>query len=346
VGGPVFQGRDFGDINISVQMPAEAVAYYRRMEARSGAEERRRRKLAKAYEREKRGSSEVGVPLHGRRDLLRWAVPSAVLLIAGGVTGGLFVDQQKDGAHAAADEALPERTPSDGKDSSPTWIDAVMPVPDDPNLETPSEHWLFAGDRYFRVRSSSTSPVDKLLTNPSSLADWNTIGHLQDFEEGIDTVLRVPGSENEYWVFAGEKYIRIRLSSDAPHADALLFGPAEITDWDTAFYGLPDNGIDAIMPVPDDQDQFWIFSGRFYVRTQLLHGKPGGAVKTRVAGFDWWSGTLNKEPGFKRGINSVMPVTGDLHGYWVFSGTQYMKIHLDEGTYTDTVTQPPRTIHI
>lgn len=42
VSGPVFQGRDFGSVNMGAAFPEEAAAYYRRMQQRLDEEERLR----------------------------------------------------------------------------------------------------------------------------------------------------------------------------------------------------------------------------------------------------------------------------------------------------------------
>ncbi|MBA2807477.1 hypothetical protein E0500_008625 [Streptomyces sp. KM273126] len=72
VDGPVFQGRDFGDINIGAQMPEEAVSYYRRMQERLDAEEREKVERREAEERNRRELAESKRRAHQEAWNRRW----------------------------------------------------------------------------------------------------------------------------------------------------------------------------------------------------------------------------------------------------------------------------------
>ncbi|GAA3967800.1 hypothetical protein GCM10023085_57790 [Actinomadura viridis] len=294
-----------------------------------------------------KGGRKVGaVP---RRGLLGLAALSAVLLLAAVVTTGALVSRSRDKADAAGTGGSPKPSTGHGSTAAthPTRTDAVMPVPDDPDLKAPRDYWMFSGDRYIRaLMSTSGYPVHQLMTASSPLQAWDdTFKNLPGFRNKIDATLRVPGSRNEYWVFSGSQYIRMRVANaDQAYDDALVAGPRPLSDWESAFGDLPDDGIDAVMPTPDDREQYWVFAGDQYVRIRLDGEGPGGEISQGPSKLDAWSGTLNKFPAFRQGIDAALPVPGEQNDYWMFSGTQYMKIRVTDDAYEDTVLEGPKPL--
>lgn len=285
-----------------------------------------------------------------RRRLIGLAALSAVLLLAV-VTTGVLVSRSGDGADADGAGTAGPAKPSTSHDSMaatrPTRTDAVMPTPDNSDLNAPDDYWIFSDDRYIRAYiSTSGYPVQQLLTDSSSLHAWDdTFRNLPGFRNRIDATLRVPGSRNEYWVFSGSQYIRISVAdADRAFDDTLVAGPRPLSDWESAFGDLPDDGIDAILRTPGAPHQYWVFAGDRYVRTTLNGEGPGGHVTHGPARLDAWSGTFGKFSAFSRGIDAAMPVPGERNDYWVFSGTQYMKIRITDGAYEDTVLEGPKTL--
>ncbi|MGY3682248.1 caspase family protein [Streptomyces sp. TE33382] len=228
-------------------------------------------------------------------------------------------------------------------------IDAVMqvPVPDDPQSDAPRDYWLFAGSDYLRVSISSTAqyPVDRVLRGTTKLSSWGaTIGQANHFPEGIDAVLRVPGESNQYWVFSKNQYICIEVSPEKPYNDELVSGPSPISDWSDAFRGF--TSIDAVIPVPGNTNQVWVFSGKNYVLTELKDsGEAGGAARTYGAISAGWKGSIGSLEGFSTGIDAAIPLPDHPDQYWVFSGMQYVKIEiLTDKDHTDSVLQDPSTL--
>ncbi|TDE53998.1 hypothetical protein E1295_15975 [Nonomuraea mesophila] len=309
------------------------------------------------------GTRQFGVGGGGSRGRLVGVAAVSAVLLVGVVAGvGALMSRSKLGADAAASSAssatspAATRTDAAGTTASPgdspaathpTRTDAVMPVPDDPSLEAPGHYWMFSGDRYIRARmAASGHPVSERLSGPSPLDAWKeTFQSLPGFRDRIDATLRVPGSRDEYWVFSGDQYLRMRIAGAAQgYADALVAGPRPLRDWADAFGELAGDGIDAVMRTPDDPEQYWVFAGDRYVRTRLDGEGPGGEVNLGPSGLDGWAGTFYRHAAFKHGIDAAMPVPGRKNDYWVFSGTQYMKIRVTDGRYDDTVVEGPRTL--
>ncbi|MFV2176225.1 protein kinase [Actinomadura sp. LOL_016] len=279
------------------------------------------------------------------------AVIAAAALLVTVVTGGVLLSRSGDEAGAAA--ASPPPKPSAGPGSSspaaapPMRTDAVMALPDDPNPTAPAGYWMFSGGHYVRVQMSTSGyPVRGHLQVASTLDAWDdTFKHLPGFQKGIDATLRVPGSPNEYWVFAGRQYVRMSVTgAEQGYDDALVAGPRPLSDWESAFGDLPDDGIDAIMRTPDDPAQYWVFAGDRYVRTMLDGEGPGGTVNIPASPLSGWPGTFDRFSGFRNGIDAALPVPGERNRYWVFSGDQYMKIDVTDVEYADTVVEGPGTL--
>ncbi|WP_070194957.1 protein kinase domain-containing protein [Streptomyces oceani] len=292
-----------------------------------------------------RGSTaDTGAP---RRRVSRRAMLSVGLLAAGSAVTGLWVNHSMDDGETGAEDREPSAGPEGNGDPRPapssSGLDAVMAVPGPPSPEGPSEYWLFTGDDYFRFRAASGNhPVRRRLTRPSPIGKWKgTLARFPGFRDGVDAVLRVPEKGDEYWVFAKERYLRIRV--DPAYQDTLVTGPQPISDWRSAFQGLPPGGIDALMRVPDDPHQVWAFSGGRYARVRLAGEEPGGS-NPGASGVELWSGTLARHPEFRTGIDAVLPVPGVRNDYWVFAGRRYMKIRVTDVEYADRVLLPPRTL--
>lgn len=85
---------------------------------------------------------------------------------------------------------------------------------------------------------------------------------------------------------------------------------------------------DAIMRAPGNANHYWRFSGNRYTAWAAGGEKRQGAVVNGPAPLsDWSFGDL---PEFRDGIDAVMrtPDT-ESRQYWVFSGSQYVRIKLD-----------------
>ncbi|MDF5758371.1 protein kinase [Spongiactinospora sp. TRM90649] len=290
----------------------------------------------------------VTPPPRRRRLLGLAAAASAAVLVA--VTGTVIVLTNSPDQEAATG-AVSLTKPSTGHPSiantNPTRIDEVMPVPDDPMVNAPESYWMFSGDRYIRVRlSESGYPIREVLRPPSAMRAWkNTLSKYPGFRTKVDAVLRVPGNSHEYWVFSGKQYLRLKLAGAAQgYQDSLVAGPKPLSDWKNALGDLADNPIDAVMRTPDDPRQYWFFQDGRYVRTTLNDEGPEGHVSYGPAPVAGWPGTFDKFPAFREGIDAAFPVPGEWNYYWVFAGTQYMKIRVTDDAYEDTVTEGPETL--
>ncbi|MFC9970946.1 serine/threonine-protein kinase [Spirillospora sp. NPDC127200] len=88
------------------------------------------------------------------------------------------------------------------------------------------------------------------------------------------------------------------------------------------------SGVDAVMPVPGARGRFWVFSGSQYMIVEV--GADPAAAR-RVSGpspIAQWRKTFGGLDRFTRGIDAVLPVPGDGRRFWVFSGDQYLLVHI------------------
>ncbi|MEU5163071.1 protein kinase [Streptomyces sp. NPDC020875] len=306
------------------------------------------------------GRERLGRERLGRERLGRAALPLtviavlAVLGVAGPVVGFLLGrDGNRDGpSETAAHHPVPPPPPGGGppppppRDGGSAPVQAVMPVPAGTGPHDPTSHWLFSGNQYLRVRTDASGPVawEPLTGVSSSLASWeNTLGKLPGFRTGIDASFRVPGSRDQHWVFSDRQYIRIRISDDGRYSDELVTGPRPITDWASAFGNEPGflDGIDAVMPTPDEPAEFWVFAGDRYLRIELTGDGPGGKVLKGPTPLAEWTETIGAFDAFRSGIDAALSVPGRKGEYWVFSDREVLRLSLTDGTYTDKLLQKP-----
>ncbi|MFG3532442.1 hypothetical protein ACGF8B_37850 [Streptomyces sp. NPDC047917] len=192
-------------------------------------------------------------------------------------------------------------------------IDAVMQAPDNK-----THYWAFSGDEYIRIMVNGDIDVNARLLGPKPLSNWVAFNGLAGFTSRIDAAMQVPGDVNQYWVFSGSEYIHIEVE-DETSADTRLSQPEPLGNWG-AFSGLArfSSRVDAVMQVPGDVNQYWVFSGSEYIRIAV---NVDTATSTRLLGpkplSDW--GAFGGLERFASRIESVMRSAVDPNRYWVFS---------------------------
>lgn len=290
------------------------------------------------------GSQRMRPTARSRAPLRRRAVLTAALLPVVGVATGLVVSNWPDGRQAAGDAgggSGPSREAEDAApDARPTPVDAAMPTPDDPG-----QYWLFAGSHYIRMNiSASGGPFMRREIGPAPIARWSgTLGRLPRFRKKIDATMPVPGRRGQYWVFSGDQYIRIHIP-DQTYEGTLVQEPASLSDWSGTLGNLPDfaEGIDAVMPTPDDPQQFWVFRKNKYIRITLVGDGPSGHDHLGALPLAKWTHTFGGYDDFRSRIDATMMVPGRDDVYWVFSGGQYIEMQVSKRTYADRLLHPPR----
>ncbi|WP_330239979.1 hypothetical protein [Streptomyces sp. NBC_00525] len=159
-----------------------------------------------------------------------------------------------------------------GEDSPPfEKIDAVMRWPDDRN-----KYWLFSGSRFLRVHVNdgfyhvdTRVPEDSQPNpQPNPLSYWGSLSDTSPSFAKIDAVANTPDNRNEYWVFSGSHYLRLKVADGSIHDDDVVQNPKPLSNWGGLDrYPSFASGIDAVMQMPNDPKEYVVFSGRQYLRT-------------------------------------------------------------------------------
>ncbi|MHA4817158.1 protein kinase domain-containing protein [Streptomyces aculeolatus] len=285
------------------------------------------------------GAGENGVSRRNRR--LRWTVLLVIPLLASGVATAVLLNQESDAKDPAEDpgrEVVEKTRLVDGPLDQTGWetsqgeygftgeINAVMPAPIDEN-----QRWFFSGTEYVRVKFKN---VDITQGEPvwgawGELDKWSSLEET-GFTEYIDAVMQVPNHENQYWVFSGDKYLRLDII-DGETTDELKSGPRPQTDWKSSLVKAGFTGkIDAVMQVPNHENQYWVFSGDEYIRLEAENDETDKA--TLVSGphpqTDWKNSLV--KAGFTGKIDAVTQVPNHENQYWVFSGKEYIRLKIGE----------------
>ena len=145
-------------------------------------------------------------------------------------------------------------------------VDAVLPVPG-----VPDEFWIFAKDQYLRMAVSENGHRDTLEAGPRPIDDWSTAFEGLDLTAGIDGVMPTPDVDNAAWVFSGGLYVRTFLRRGPTPGGSAKEAPRSVSAWSHTFrrsrgFG---RGIDAAIPLPSDDNEFWVFSGTRYMKIHV-----------------------------------------------------------------------------
>lgn len=200
-------------------------------------------------------------------------------------------------------------------------VDAACRVPGRANTV-----YFFSGTKYTKVSytpgEGDTMEYDKLKTIQT---EWRAFKS-SNFGT-LDTIVRVPGTESDFFAFSGAKYVRLKLNmSDL--SDTIVTENGSIEAWKTLTrYGF--DRIDAAMVVPGSKTNIYFFRGREWIDVSyndelISYGTIQESWPSLVAA------------GFQT-IDAILP--NDDHTYYVFSGHRYVRIKMekDEDTILGTV---------
>lgn len=164
----------------------------------------------------------------------------------------------------------------------------------------------------------------------------------------IDAVMPVPngtGTPREYWLFSGERYLRVSASSLDALLQRRLTDHSPLDEWVGTFKELPEfqTKIDMILGVPDNHNEYWVFSGGQYIRIRVTVTKNGidDKLQDGPKPLSDWVGTFGEFSDLDH-IDTMMPVpeTGGKNQYWVFAGTRYLRTWLKHGLDGQIEIQP------
>ncbi|MDT3399782.1 M60 family metallopeptidase, partial [Streptomyces sp. B1866] len=157
-----------------------------------------------------------------------------------------------------------------------TQVDAALALPG-----TDGVHYVFSGDEYAKIKISGTT--DTQLQDWRSIADyWPS---LKGRPAGISEAVPVPGADDEYYVFSGDEYIRIKIEGTT---DSRLQDWRSIADYWSSLRGR--STLDAVMRVPGSATatpQYWVFSDDEYATIELKGTQDINLQGWRPKGKDW-----------------------------------------------------------
>jgi len=166
-----------------------------------------------------------------------------------------------------------------------THIDAVLPDPTQKHSV-----YFFSGPQYALI-DSFTDPgrPGQLHSMAMISARWSSLK--QAGFEHVDGLMMVPNSTKQVFVFCGNKYCRISLSS-REYTEELLEGPVNIrTGWNAMGFA----SVDTIFSQPGTSgDQAYVFSGGECVRTYVTPYGQGPQTSKPYQLSAAWSSSLGR----------------------------------------------------
>ncbi|MFJ2899960.1 protein kinase [Streptomyces sp. NPDC087218] len=149
----------------------------------------------------------------------------------------------------------------------------------------------------------------------------------------VGAAMPAPYGAKLLWLFYGDQYVRVDVS-DANKRFRRDIGPKPISNWSGAFKGLQDfsRKIDAVLPVPGYDGEYWVFSGARYIRIGIENETYNDSLLADPEPLDDWADGFGLGSGSPAGIDAMMPVPDEgAREFWVFSGNRYARYE-PEGT--------------
>lgn len=200
-------------------------------------------------------------------------------------------------------------------------VDAACRVPGQAN-----KAYIFSGTKYTKVIYTPGEGDSMEYGNPKTIqTEWKAFKS-SDFGT-LDTIVRVPNTDSDFYAFSGAKYMRLKLNMPGL-SDTVVTENGPIEAWKTlARYGF--DRIDAAMAVPGSKTNIYFFRGREWIDVScnddlISYGTIQESWPSLVAA------------GFQT-IDAILP--NDDHTYYVFSGRRYVRIKMekDEDTIIGSV---------
>ncbi|KAL5353467.1 hypothetical protein ACLOAV_001504 [Pseudogymnoascus australis] len=198
-------------------------------------------------------------------------------------------------------------------------IDATFKNP------TTNEFFAFSGSQFVRFAFANSRRGDKITNSgPVSInTNWKSL--TKAGFSTVDAVLPVPRVKGNLYVFSGRQYIRIRVKSGDDLEDELIFGPHKILDTWKCLAQAGFDTVNAVMPVPDIEDEAYFFQGIRYVRVNVRNDSIRAGPYTIA---EKWPGLV------KAGFDSIDTILPSPHGNgqtYFFKGMKYARIKVIAG---------------
>lgn len=207
-------------------------------------------------------------------------------------------------------------------------VDAAFRIPGK------SEIYIFSGRHYGRIRITNGNPENSLSAGPTLLTKgWNTLPKV-GFGT-TDTVVPVPGQENQFYIFFGGRYVKIKLEN---YDDSFITEGSRTITW--GWQSLAQAGfdtVDAAVLVPGTKSEIYFFRGLNYLRMDNSTDKIINKVSPITEG---WPSLV--QAGFDC-VDAIVPSPAGQDLYYVFRGDQFAVIKIDTSR-RDTLITPPKPI--
>ncbi|CAG7924600.1 unnamed protein product [Penicillium olsonii] len=200
-------------------------------------------------------------------------------------------------------------------------VDAAYRVPGK------NEYYIFAGRHYGRLMMTSPGH-DDIVAGPKMITrGWNTLNKCGF--GAVNTVVPVPGHDDQLFVFFGGRYVHIKLDN---YDDSFVVDGAQPMEsgWKALVHAGFDT-VDAALRVPGSDTDIYFFRGLHYVRMNCATGKLTGKVTPIKTG---WPSVV--KAGFDC-VDAMVSVIDRPGHYYVFYGSQYAVIGLDNAGHDTLV---------
>ncbi|KAF8595862.1 hypothetical protein BDV93DRAFT_528373 [Ceratobasidium sp. AG-I] len=158
--------------------------------------------------------------------------------------------------------------------------------------------------------------------------------------------LNVPNTNFDTYFFKGDQYIKVHWNPSTLNSDTLAYGPAKFADDSPALKATGFSYIDAVLPIPGNDQQAHFFSGSQYMRVNsTLSQGAGQNTSTGTTSYTIASGWPGlKAAGFDTGIDAALVVPNTTDQAFFFKGDKYCRISFNHGPSSNSLLEGPTNI--
>ncbi|KAF8595874.1 hypothetical protein BDV93DRAFT_85441 [Ceratobasidium sp. AG-I] len=158
--------------------------------------------------------------------------------------------------------------------------------------------------------------------------------------------LNVPNTSYDTYFFKGDQYAKIHWNPNTLNSDSLAYGPAKFADDSITLKSAGFSYIDAVLPIPGNDQQAHFFSGSRHVVVNLTfvpgaaQNTPPGTTSQSIS--SGWPGL--RSAGFDTGVDAAMVVPNTTNQAFFFKGDKYCRISFNQGTMGNRLLDGPTDI--
>lgn len=158
--------------------------------------------------------------------------------------------------------------------------------------------------------------------------------------------LNVPSTSYDTYFFQGDQYVTVRWNPNTLNSDLRVYGPAKFADDSPALKSTGFSYIDAVLPIPGNNQQAHFFSGSRYAKVDfaLVQGAGQNATSGNVGNTISAGWPALRSAGFDSSIDAALVVPNTTNQAFIFKGSKFCRISYNQGASGNALLDGPTDI--